>query len=156
KVQAEVHDTYGPLGNLSLAIVQAANDSLRELAPTLGISLDGKPTEQRILVFYELLYFYSHLTLRFAVAGGLTEPQIAKLQSYLRPLLPSTAVDAFFKHWPNELKTKMQSDFFEKMNDAELEYTQCKTLWSKEQPFGNMSIFGRLANNIAALLEQEG
>lgn len=154
-VRANVKSTYGPLGKLVEAILRAVDEAQRELAPTLGVSLTGTPSQQRVLLFYELLYFFSHLTVRQAVGNGFSEPQIAKLQAVIGPMLASTAVDAFCKHWPAELKKKIQGEFFEKLNDAETEYAQCNVVWSDEEPFSSMSIFGRMANNVAALWEQE-
>lgn len=154
-VRADVDAAYGPLGNLTRAIIQAANDTEHEFSPTLGIALEGTPTQQRMLVFYELIYFYAHLTLRYTVRGGLSETQIRKLREFVWPLLASTAVDAFCKHWPDDVKREIQNEFFEKMDNTEVEYSQCAVIWSKEQPFSGTNVFSRLATNIAALLDQD-
>lgn len=100
---------------------------------------------------YELLCFFSHLSIRTALVTGFTEPQIANVQRFLGPLLSSTAVDTFFEHWPKELKRKIRSEFYDRLNDAEAEYAQCRGLLSHEKPFDNATLFGRLASNIADL-----
>ena len=67
---------YGPLGNLALGIVTASWDSYQGLTKVLEFSVEGQPTERQMLVFYELLYFFTHVTIRTAVAHRLTESQI--------------------------------------------------------------------------------
>lgn len=151
RVDAEVKATYGPLGKLGEAIVRAADGARRASAPALGFTLEGTPSEQQFLVMYELLYFFSHLSIRTAFATGFTEAQIGRLQGYLGPLLSSTAVGMFFRHWPEELKRKIRSEFYERLNDAEVEYAECRGLLSQENPFDKTTLLGRLASNIADL-----
>jgi hypothetical protein len=45
----------------------------------------------------------------------------------------------------------MTSDFFTKLNDAEVEYSTCKELLSKESGLTGNSLFSRLARNVADL-----
>ena len=119
--------------------------------------MDGQPSEPQILLFYEFLYFFAHLTLRSGVARGLTASQVKKFQSYLGPLLASTAVDTFFLHWSTELKAKMMGEFFEKLNDAEIEYAECQGgLVSRDDPFSRDTLTGRLAVNVVELWERSG
>lgn len=151
KAKAETSEVYGPVNNLSLGIVRAVWDSYQDLATVLEFSVEGQPTEQQILVFYELLYFFIHVTIRTAVAHGLTETQISKLQDYLGPLLSQTAVDTFCRHWPVELKKRIAHEFFEKLNDAEGDYSECQALMLKDKPFEKESLFGKLSYNVAQL-----
>jgi hypothetical protein len=60
-----------------------------------------------------------------AAASQLTEARISKLQAYLGPLISSTAIDSYCAHWPADLKQKMISEFYDNLNNAELEYTEC-------------------------------
>ncbi len=153
EAEAETSEVYGPLGRLALGIVTASWDSYQGLAKVLGFSVEGQPTERQMLVFYELLYFFAHVTIRTAVAHQLTESQIFKLQDYLGPQLSRTAVDTFCKHWPVELKRRMAGEFFERLNDAEVEYSECRGLMVKDKPFDRESLFGRLSHNVAELWE---
>jgi hypothetical protein len=57
--------------------------------------------------------------------GNLTKEQTQKLQDFLGPLISSVAIDSYFAHWPEDLKQKMTDEFYQKLNDAELEYTEC-------------------------------
>ena len=154
EAQTTASMTYGPLGRLSMSIVCAADSAHKELAPILGISIQAEPSEERIYIFYEFLYFFSHLTLRSAIITGLTESQIKKLQGFLGPLLASTAIDSFFRHWPEDLKEKLIDEFYAKLNDAEIEYSECDEVMSEDHPFDSKTIFGKLANNVSILHER--
>jgi hypothetical protein len=151
KAEAATYEVFGPLGDLGLGIVKAAWDSYRDFARVLDFSVEGKPTEQQMLVFYELLYFFIHLTMRTAVAHGLTETQISKLQDFLGPQLSRTAVDTFCRHWPLELKERIAHEFFEKLNDAEADYSQCRALMWGDEPFARESLIGKLSHNVAGV-----
>jgi len=151
KVKAETSEVYGPLSNLGLGIVRAAWDSYQDLAKVLELSVGGQPTKQQMLLFYELLYFFIHVTIRTAVGHGLTEAQISKIQDYLGPQLSRTAVDTFCRHWPIELKKRIAHEFFAKLNDAEVEYSKCRALMLKDESFENDSLFGKLSHNVAQL-----
>jgi hypothetical protein len=156
RVRSEVAANYGPLGKLGEAVVRAADTTRRELASALGSTVMGTPSEQDILVMYEFFYFFAHLAIRTAFQSGFTEAQIARLQGYLGPLLSSTAVGAFFDHWPQELKEKIRSEFYERLNEAEADYAQCRGLVPQEEQFDKTSLFGRLASNIADLCAKPG
>jgi hypothetical protein len=156
RVRAEVTAIYGPLGKLGEAVVRAAETTRRESASALGLTVMGAPSEQDILVMYEFFYFFSHLVIRTAFETGYTEPQIARLLGYLGPLLSSTAVGAFFDHWPQELKQKIRSEFYERLNEAEADYAQCRGLVSQKEPLDKTTLFGRLTSNIADLYAKPG
>ena len=153
--EAEAHTAavYGPLGKLGQAIVGAAWESYQRLAEHSGFSLGETPSERQIRLFYELLFFFSHLALRAAVAGGLDGPRVEKLQNCLGPLIAGTAVDTFFRHWPEERKTRVKAEFFENLNRSELEYAECRELMVKSEPYEDRSLFGRLQHNIGEIFE---
>jgi hypothetical protein len=81
----------------------------------------------------------------------LNEQQIVKLQEYLAPVVVGTAVDTFCMHWPDDLKKKMMSDIYEKLNDAEIEYSSCEEMISTDKPFTGNALFSKLARNVAEL-----
>jgi hypothetical protein len=120
----QVQEEYKPLGELGKAIIQASVNC-HDVAKRLINAPSEKERQQReIFVFYEFIYFYIHLTLRHAF-GNLTKEQTQKLQDYLGPLISSVAIDSYFAHWPEHLKEKMTDEFYQKLNDAELEYSEC-------------------------------
>jgi hypothetical protein len=151
KTEIATSEVYRPLGDLGLGVVKAAWDCYQDFSRILRVSVEGRPTEQQTLVFYEFLYFFIHVTMRGAVAHGLTEMQISKVQDFLGPLLSHTAVDTFCRHWPLQLKERMAHEFLEKVNDAEADYSQCRAFMLKDQPFAKESLTGKLSHNVAEL-----
>jgi len=137
-----------PLGAIGLAIVQAAKTCSEKMKPSIN-AREKEKQQAEMYVFFEFVYFFMHLTMRSAFSH-LPEPQIRRLQSYLGPLVCSTAVDSFFGHWPEDRKKGLRSDFYTKLNDAEIEYSACKELLS-EKPFTGNALFEKLGQNVADL-----
>ena len=137
---------------ISLAIIKASHNCKEEISSMLHMSDEKEKTEIEIHIFYEFIYFFMHMSLRASFAR-LTEEQIKKMQNFLGPIISSTAVDSFFQHWPNDLKEKIQSEFYENLNDAEIEYSTCKELFSEEKLLTGNSLFSKLAQNISNLIE---
>lgn len=150
RAESETQEILEPLGNLAIAIIKASHDCSEQIKSMLNVSDEKERKEAEVLVFYEFVYFFMHMTMRSAFAQ-MSEQQIAELQEYLGPLISSTAVDSFFAHWPEDMKEKIRDEFYQKLNDAELEYSRCKDLLSGRNPFTGDSIFSKLARNIAGL-----
>lgn len=153
KAETETSEIYGPLGNLCGAIVTAAWSSYKGFCELLKSPVEGQPSEKQMLVFYEYVYFFTHLTLRTLVECGLNEDQISKLQNFIGPLLSRTAVDTFFRHWPLERKLRIADEFFDKLNDAEADYAECRGLMLPNSTFERESLMGRLSQNVAECWE---
>jgi hypothetical protein len=141
-----------PLGAIGLAIVQAAKTCSEKLKSNINAP-EKEKQQAEMYVFFEFVYFFMHLTMRSAFSQ-LPEPQIRRLQSYLGPLICSTAIDSFVGHWPENLKKGMHSDFYSKLNDAEIEYSSCKELLS-EKPFTGNGLFEKLGLIVADLSGQQ-
>jgi hypothetical protein len=128
KMLAETHkhvqEEYRPLGELGKAIIQASVNCRDAVKKLIDMPSEKERQQREIFIFYEFIYFYVHLTLRQAF-GNLTKEQTQKLQDFLSPLISSVAIDSHFAHWPEDLKQKMTDEFYQKLNDAELEYTEC-------------------------------
>jgi hypothetical protein len=150
ETEADVERTTKPLGEIGIAIVKASQTCSQALKPMLNVANEKEKQEAEIYVFYEYLYFFMHLVMRSAFSQ-LTEQQIEGLQRYLGPVVSSTAVDSFFAHWPENLKENMKTDFYVKLNDAEVEYSNYKELFSKEPPLTSNSLFSKMARNVAEL-----
>jgi hypothetical protein len=141
---AKVEATYGPVNTLATEIIKVAYSTQQSLADVFGFSAGGEASLPQVLMFYEFLYFFSHLTLRTLAAHDFTEPQIQKWQNVSTPLLSWIAVDSFFLHWPQDHKAKMRSEYYDKLNDAELEYSECRGLISPDDPLSENALIGRL------------
>jgi len=114
----------GPHGGIALAIVKAATNCRDNVKQWIDSDTESDRQQTEIYLYFELLYFYMHMTL-LKVVGRVNSAQLQKLQDFLILLIPATAIDSYFAHWPTHLKEKMNDEFIERLNDAEREYTEC-------------------------------
>ena len=140
-----------PLRRLVSAIVLTTSQLKQELDEIFGYSGQVRPSEQQTYMFYESLYFFTHLVIRTSASRGFTQAQAKKLLIFLKPTIVLTAVDTFSKHWPEDLKAKMYGDVFEKLDEALLEYAEHDVLFSKEEPLNEQTLIGVFASNVAEL-----
>ncbi|PYJ35969.1 MAG: hypothetical protein DME88_00270 [Verrucomicrobia bacterium] len=155
EIEEQLQAETKPLGDISLAVVRAATNCRDATKPFIKAPTEDKRIECEILIFYEFIYFFLHMTMRQAFAV-LTESQIQALQACLGPLISSTAIDSYFAHWPQDLKGKITGEFYEKLNRAEVEYstvTQSDTARQGEGLFAAKlrALFMTLGSNIASL-----
>lgn len=150
KIHAEVEREYKPLGEIGIAIIVASDSCSKAIKPFVKGADEKKTQELNIYVFYEFIYFFMHMTMRTGFSR-LNELQLQRLQEYLGPLISQTAIDSFFRHWPDDLKAKMRTEFYEKVNDAELDYGTSKVIFSKEELYTSDSLFSKLARNVSEL-----
>ncbi len=151
EIQKDVEQRTRPLAEIGMAIVKASDYCFKEMKPFIDDTDEKRKQEREIYVFYEFIYFFMHMTMRYAF-GRLSEPQITKLQGFLGPIIVGTAIDSFFFHWPEDLKGKMRSEFYEKLNNAEIEYSSSKELLSKDKPFTGDSLISKLSRNVTQLI----
>ena len=100
------------------------------------------------MIFYEFIYFYMHMTMRYA-SSVMNEEQMKKLQEYLGPVIVSTSIDSFIMHWPQELKEKITDDFYDCLNDADIEYATAKEIISKDDPFKENTLCYKLGVRVS-------
>jgi hypothetical protein len=79
----------------------------------------------------------------------------AKLQNEVEPLIMPLAVDAFFGRWPEKFKSRVESEFYNKLSNAKTEYASCKGLFPEEELVGKTDPFSRLVINIFDLASYE-
>lgn len=146
KRDAERH--CAPMNQVALAIVQASTNSRDNAKQWIQAPTEEKRMEKEVYIFFEFIYFYMHITVREAVTALNTE-QKQTLLDYLESLIPPSAIDSYFDHWPTNLKEKMVGEFTQKLCDAEAEYTEL-ILQSKPDE-GFINTFVLLARHIADL-----
>jgi hypothetical protein len=152
ELRQDVERRTGPLAQLSLAIVKAADACSKALKSSVAEQDQPKKQEREIYLFYEFIYFFMHLTMRSAFAH-LSEPQIMKLQKFLAPVIAGAAIDSFFLDCPVDLKRKMRSEFYQNLNNAELEYATSKELIPKSfRPITGNSLIEKLARNVTQIV----
>ena len=143
-----------PIADLANRIVKASLNGAETLKPSLVAADEEDRTRRWFTVICEFLYFFMHLTNRFAYAE-LGHEQRCKIQKELYPLIVRPTIESIFGHWPPKLKDGLENDFVEKLNDAEVEYGECKQLLDSEHPLSCHALFPKFASNICELLGLE-
>jgi hypothetical protein len=117
----------------------------------MNFSTVEKNGENWIYVLCEFVYFFMHLTSRsaFSILGDEGRTKLAK---ELSPLIVFSIIEGFFGHWPQNFKDGIRHDFYEKANNAELEYGACKEFLSTDKPFTGDGLLNKLALNVAELV----
>jgi hypothetical protein len=80
---------------------------------------------------------------------------MTSMQEFMEPVIAGTAVGSYMLHSPKEMKDKMTDEFYEKLNEAKLEYARCKKLAEKDKPFSDDAIFSKLGKIVAGLMGHE-
>ena len=138
------------IGELSNVIFKTSIECAEALKNYLNDSTEKERQEKWIYVLFEFIYFFMHMTNRIAF-GNLGDERRIKLQNELAPIIIDPTIESFFGHWPKKLKEGIESDFYMKLNDAEIEYSDCKQLLPKDNPFSDKALFSKLAKNVAEL-----
>ncbi|HYA41900.1 MAG TPA: hypothetical protein VEF34_11385 [Syntrophobacteraceae bacterium] len=152
-IHKQVQDQYKPVYDLGFALIRGAvncRDNVREL---IDFPTKKERMKREVFIFQEFIFFFMHITMREAFVQ-LSQPQIEELKAYLGPAIATTTIDAYFAHWPEEHRRKMIDGFYDNLNRAELEYTQCTkldlSLLNQEQHSHLFrALFMQLGSNVA-------
>ena len=150
QVIANVRRKRQPISDLAKAITTAAMSCGNTVKPNVHFESEDKKAEQWVYVCFEFIYFFIHMTDRIAFLK-LGAERRARLMKELDPLIVDPAIEAFFPHWPDDLKSGLRSEFRQKLNNAQRGYSACKGLISEDNPVTGNSLFSTLARNIAEL-----
>lgn len=122
--KSDTQRVFRPLGAICTAIIQASTNC-RDLAKTLITGEDAtERQEKEIYAFFEFIYFFMHMTLR-KVHGRIPPSKLRLLQDFLLAIVPGTAIDSYFAHWPKHLKNDLVDEFVERLDASEMEYGTC-------------------------------
>lgn len=110
--------------------------------------------QREVAVLCEFLYFFMHMTNRFAY-GELGHERRCKIKDQLYPLIVRPTIESVFGHWPPNLKDGLESEFIEKLGHAESEYGACKQLLDRDNPLAEDALFPKFARNVCDLLGAE-
>ncbi len=140
-----------PVADLAQRIVKASLFNAEALKASIQAEDEKDHTLRWFAVVCEFLYFFMHMTNRFAY-GELGHERRCKVQDRLYPLIVRPTIESVFGHWPVNLKDKMEGEFIEKLGNAETEYGECKKLLDSGNPFAEDALFSKFARNMCELL----
>jgi TPR repeat protein len=140
-----------PIGDLCIWIVSAADGCTKTVLPRLDdnpSACGGQPEFLEVYIYYEFLYFYLHLMNREAHAN-LGSDKVSLIQHEVTLIIAPTAIDTFCSHWPTEYKSRLEREFYNKLNNAEVEYANCKGgLVAEDGSLDKNTLCSQLAMNI--------
>ncbi len=140
--------TQNKIIDLAKTLFENAFVSSEKLKPHFNPNSDEDKLTISIYVCFEFLYFYSHLAMRYT-HSILEQKKRTILQKNLGPLIVEPVVTAYFDHWPEDKKKGIENDFYKNLNDAELEYSSCKELLTKDINFKGTSLLSKLGITVA-------
>ena len=153
KIDEEVRSEYEPIGRFGIVIVQAATNCRDRTRDLIEAARDLRRVGLEFYLFCEFLYFFIHLGMRTA-AWGLTEEKMQRVQDYIGPLLARTAVDSYCGHWPQETRDGIINEFFDNLNSAEQEYSECANQSTKTDVVDKViELFMRLGENVSHIID---
>ena len=105
-------------------------------------------------ILFEFIYFYLHLTDRFAF-GYMNEEQRGSLMIELEELSIAAAVDACCLRLPEDKKEKIREKCMQNFYISMAEYSKCKKWFPKKDEGAKGTLFWEFVKTIAKLAGQE-
>lgn len=97
--------------------------------------LYGSDSKEYHLKFFpilsEFIYFTLHIINRISFSKLGQEKRI-KFQNVLLPIVTRMIIEVYFNHWPRKYKKGIENDFIDNLNNAEIEYSKCNTVFNKD------------------------
>lgn len=127
----------------------------------------GKDTEEfnskYIPVMFEFMYFFLHLTDRYAF-GQLGEERRNKLVEELVPTTIAIIIEVYFAKSPKHVKEGIEKELYNNLNNAQLDYASCKELLLMPEDdtktldkllsgAKSKSMVGQLTDNLSQVIE---
>ena len=119
-----------PISFLGNAIFESAVVCAEAIRPQIDFPSERERERQWVFILHEFVYFFMHMTNR-AAYRVLGQNSRTRLQEELGASIPVAVTEAVCGHWPAELKSKLVAEFFQNLNNAELEYAECKQIFSE-------------------------
>jgi hypothetical protein len=119
---------------LSAKILQFSQKGAELFNTELGEEHSSDSKEYQLKFFQilsEFIYFTLHITNRI-VFSKLGQEKRIKFQKVLLPIVAQMIIELYFEHWPRKYKKGIKNDFIDNLNNAEIEYSKCKTIFNKE------------------------
>jgi hypothetical protein len=117
-----------PVFDLEQGIIVASWQCTEEFKSSLSklpLTEYGSLADKKLFeVATEFLFFFLHFTSRQAY-GRLPRAKANNLLQTVGEFVLSSVVDVFIGHWPDDLKTRVRSELYSNLNQAEEECAQC-------------------------------
>jgi hypothetical protein len=146
QMREEAEKRAEPIVFLANAIFQSALACAQAIRPQIDFPSERERERQWLIILHEFVYFFMHMTNR-AAYRILGPDSRTRLYEDLGASVPAAVTEAVCGHWPAKLKSNLLGDFFHNLNNAELEYAECKQIFS--ETLAEDAVLTRLAFNIS-------
>ena len=143
-----------PIALLAHRIVETSVKDAESLKVSISTADERDRRAKHWLILREFLYFFMHLSNRFAFTE-LGQEKRCKVQDELYPLLIRPTIEGLFGHWPPDTKDAMEEQFVRKLNESEIEYTKCKKIMDPDNPLSEDALIAKFAGRVCGGLEFE-
>jgi hypothetical protein len=143
QMREEAEKRAQPIVFLGNAIFESALVCAEAIRPQIDFPSEREREREWVFILHEFVYFFMHMTNRAAYR----DDRRTRLQQELGASIPTAVTEAVCGHWPAELKSKLVGEFFQNLNNAELEYAECKQIFSES--LAEDAILTRLAFNVS-------
>ncbi|WLT30641.1 hypothetical protein [Geothrix sp. PMB-07] len=109
-------------------------------------------SEQEHLIAERTFALFAHLFNRGWMAHGCSTCHLASIQESIWPKLARLAVINHYGERPDEILEHEMDKVLHRFNSAEILYSKCTELVSKENPFSPTSLFGLFSHQVAKVL----
>ncbi len=111
--------------------------------------------EKWVYVLFEFQYLLLHLVSSLAVLQVGPEKRSVLLED-LGPLVIQPTINTIFSHWPDDLKDRIKSEYYENLAKSEYEYGTCKQIWN-DKGVDNMNdiVLHCFSKNVARMMGNE-
>jgi hypothetical protein len=155
KIVKETHKKTEPIYALSKAILEGSLSMANSLRPSMNFKTQEEDEKNWVYVLFEFQYLLLHLVSRFSVIQVGPEKRSDLLED-IGPLVIEPNIEAIFGHWPDDLKNKIESEYYENLAESEFEYGSCKTVMSdKDVENMNDIVMHRFGKNVARVMGAE-
>lgn len=155
KIADKVHERTVPIGDLSRAILDGSYEMAKSLRPSMSFKTQKENEEKWVYVLFEFQYLLLHLVSSLAVLQVGPEKRSVLLED-LGPLVIQPTINTIFSHWPDDLKDRIKSEYYENLAKSEYEYGTCKQIWN-DKGVDNMNdiVLHCFSKNVARMMGNE-
>jgi hypothetical protein len=139
-----------PILKVIQAILESAYESANIIKPNIGFLTDQENKTRWTLVYNEFLFFYLHFFNRTALSE-IGEAKTVELQNLIGPVVVDAVVETFYREWSHDLICGLKSEYYNNINNAEMEYSQCNCIIDENNPFSHKSLLIQLSRRVTHL-----
>ena len=155
KIIKDTEKRTAPIHALSKAILEGSLSMANSLRPSMAFQTKEENEKNWVYVLFEFQYLLFHLVSRLAAIEVGPEKRSALLED-IGPLVIEPTIKSVFGHWPDDLRNKIKSEYYENLANSEYEYGTCKQLLNDESVENmNDTVIWRFGKNVAQVMGNE-